>query len=98
MDFKTVYDNTNKTAFYISLISSVGLLIAGLCVPPYGVIDPSLLKGVGELFGFATLATINNAINKGSKITFNKGNMNMTVDHDNDNEDDNASQTSVNPA
>ena len=44
--------------FWICLIVGVGLFISGFCVPPMGEIDGSVLKAVGILFGFATLAQI----------------------------------------
>ena len=45
-------------AFWMTLVTSIGLIIAGFCVPPTGVIDGSVLKSVGLLLGFATLAQI----------------------------------------
>ena len=45
-------------AFWLTLCTSIGLIVAGFCVPPTGVIDGSVLKGVGILLGFATLAQI----------------------------------------
>lgn len=35
------------------LIFGVCLIIAGFCVPPVGVIDGSVLTGLGEVFAFA---------------------------------------------
>lgn len=45
-------------AFWLTLVTSIGLVVAGFCVPPTGVIDGSVLKSVGLLLGFATLAQI----------------------------------------
>ena len=44
--------------FWICLIVSISLIVAGFCVPPMGIIDGSVLTAVGILFGFATLAQI----------------------------------------
>lgn len=44
--------------FWICLIVSVVLFVGGFCVPPMGVIDGSILKAVGILFGFAVVAQI----------------------------------------
>ena len=44
--------------FWICLIVSIGLIVAGFCVPPMGIIDGSVLTAVGILFGFASLAQI----------------------------------------
>ena len=35
------------------LIFGIILIIAGFCVPPVGVIDGSVLTGLGEIFAFA---------------------------------------------
>ena len=42
---------------HISFIVSLGLAIAGFCVPPHGVIDPSVLKAIAEILGGTTLLT-----------------------------------------
>ena len=44
--------------FWICLIFSIGLIVAGFCVPPMGIIDGSVLTAVGILFGFASLTQI----------------------------------------
>ena len=54
-----VKEQARKTIpFWVCLISSVGLCIAGFAVPPMGVIDGSVLTAVGMLFGFATLGQL----------------------------------------
>lgn len=45
-------------AFWICLFTSVALFIGGFFVPPIGVIDGSVLKAVGLLLGFGTVAQI----------------------------------------
>lgn len=52
--------------FWVCLITAAALLVAGFIVPPMGVIDGSVLSGVGELFAFAALGQIP-AIVKASK-------------------------------
>ena len=42
---------------HLSFIVSIGLAIAGFCVPPHGVIDPSVLKVIAEIVGGSTLLT-----------------------------------------
>ena len=55
----------NKVAYWICLTLTIGFLIAGFIVPPMGVIDNSVLIAVGELFGFASLATLIAAVERG---------------------------------
>lgn len=40
---------------HIAFLVAMGLIIAGFCVPPRGVIDGSVLTAVGELLGGVTL-------------------------------------------
>lgn len=50
---------------------SVFLIVASFFVPPMGVIDGSVLASVGELFAFAALFKIGEAIERGmdAKVT-----------------------------
>ena len=69
-------------AGYITLIVSVGLLIASFIVPPTGVIDSSVLRGVAELFAFATLFKLPNiiqSISDGKQVTLAHGETTVTV-------------------
>lgn len=80
-------------AFWVCLICSIGLIVAGFLVPPTGEIDGSVLTAVGELFGFATLFVVYHAIEKGIDIKLQHGNTSVTAGDlnnrpDNNNEDD----------
>lgn len=65
--------------FWVCLCMSIALIVAGFCVPPTGVIDGSVLKGVGELFGFATLFTVWLAIKKGTNARVRHGKTSLSV-------------------
>ena len=52
--------------FYILSSIAVGLIIASFIVPPHGVIDPSVLAAVGEIFAFSSLYTVIIAIERGT--------------------------------
>lgn len=69
----------HKIVFYVSLITSVGLLVAGFVLPPQGVIDPSVLTAVGELIGFATIAQIPYIVDKGKSATISHGNTSISI-------------------
>lgn len=45
------------SAFRLTLLLSILLLVGGFVCPPMGVIDGSVLTAVGLLLAFATLAT-----------------------------------------
>lgn len=67
---------TKKTlGFWVCLISSVSLVIAGFFVPPMGVIDGSVLKAVGILMGFAVLAQLPVIIEVAGSVRVTKGDM-----------------------
>lgn len=63
---------------------SIGLYIGGFFCPPMGVIDGSVLKATGILFGFASLAVVAQAIHNGKIITFSKGDTEIEVGDDDD--------------
>lgn len=52
--------------FHLLTAISIGLVIASFIVPPTGVIDPSVLAAIGEIFAFASLGTVIKAIDKGT--------------------------------
>ena len=65
--------------FDIFSIVSLGLLIASFIVPPTGQIDPSVLAGTGEIFGFAALYVVFVAVLNGTKATVTKGGTTLSV-------------------
>ena len=61
--------------FWVCLITTIVLGIAGFCVPPMGVIDGSLLAFFAFLFGFATIAQIPTIIEVAGYVKMTKGDM-----------------------
>lgn len=55
------------------------LLVISLFIPPTGVIDESVLKAVGEIFGFAALGTVLYAINRGVDARLAKGDTSIEI-------------------
>ena len=51
-----------KVALIITTVLAFGLLIFGALTPPPGEIHPSILKAVGEMFGFAALWIVAHAL------------------------------------
>lgn len=71
--------------FYITLITSLMLIVGGSLVPPVGVIDGSVLTAVGLLLMFVTLAqvpSIINAARNGKSIKLSKGDCEVEVSAD----------------
>lgn len=59
--------------FTLSSTVAVVLIVAGFVVPPTGVIDPSVLTAVGELFAFAALAQLPEVLRRGHGMSLRKG-------------------------
>lgn len=80
----------HKIIFFVTLSTSIILLVAGFLLPPKGQIDNSVLVSVGELFAFAALASGIKAVENGkevqvkhkdTEITF--GDINKDMNNDN---------------
>lgn len=75
--------------FYILAGIAIAFLVASFVVPPLGVISPSVLEGVAEIFAFATLGTVIKAIDKGIDSKIKKGDIEVEIgDFNNNNSED----------
>ena len=63
----------NRIEFWICLLTSIGLLVGGFFVPPTGIIDGSVLQGVGLLLGFATLAQLPVVLSSAKSVKLKHG-------------------------
>ena len=65
----------SKATFLLCLIVSVGMMVGGFFVPPLGIIDGSIITGVGELLAFAALAMVPSVISsaKSTKVITRSG-------------------------
>lgn len=79
MSLRTIYTNLNKAAFWVCLIFSIILITASFFIPPLAVVDGSIIACVGEIFAFATLGTVIEAISKGSDVSVSHGSTTVTV-------------------
>ena len=81
-------------AFWVCLTITIGLFVAGFCMPPYGKIDGSILTAGGVLFAFATLETVHVALRKGVDAKVKHGKTELTVgDLNKDKTEDNGAET-----
>lgn len=68
---------------HLAMIVSVGLGIAAFCIPPYAVIDRSILAFIAEITGAAALLTflvkLPEYIEKGATAKFQRGNTSIEV-------------------
>ena len=72
--------------FHILTGIAIALIIISFILPPTGEIDPSVLQGVGEIFGFLSLYTLLRAIEKGTGASFHKGDLELEIKEDHNQE------------
>lgn len=90
---KTPTQRHSMWLFVATTTAAIVLIVAGFVVPPTGVIDPSVLTAVGELFAFATLAQLPAMLESGHKVKVQKGDTTIELHDttpnltDNDNND-----------
>ena len=81
------FTKSNKIAFWVCLAISVTLLTVSFLLPPTGKIDPSVLRGVGEIFAFAVLYTVIEALQRGTDVNFHKGDIDISLNNPDKDED-----------
>ena len=81
------FTKSNKIAFWVCLAISVTLLTVSFLLPPTGKIEPSVLRGVGEIFAFAILYTVIEALQRGTDVNFHKGDIDISLNNPDKDED-----------
>lgn len=84
-----IHNVSRPTSFLLVVLTiiTVGLIVASFLVPPTGVIDPSVLKAAGEIFAFATLFVVREAIKEGLSVKASHGNTTIEVGRDEEEEE-----------
>lgn len=79
--FKVLYNAIDKNwGFWIFAIASILLIAISFFMPPMGEIAPSVIKAVGELFGFASLWTIVHGIDRGCDVALKHNDTEIKID------------------
>lgn len=65
--------------FWVFGVVAIVLLTVSFFMPPVGVITPSALEGVAELFAFASLGAVYKAIDKGKTASVSHAGTTITV-------------------
>lgn len=68
-------------ALWVCLTMTIALFIASFVTPPKWVIDQSIFKAAGFLFGFATLFEVREAIREGLGVKLTHGDTTVEI-HD----------------
>lgn len=80
--FKVLYKAIDKNwGFWIFAIASILLIVISFFMPPMGEIAPSVIKVVGELFGFASLWTIVHGIDRGCDVALKHNNTEIDINN-----------------
>ena len=79
--FFAKFNKFDKIAFWVCLAISVTLLTVSFLLPPSGQIDPSVLRGVGEIFAFAVLYVVIEALQRGTDVNFHKGDIDISLNN-----------------
>lgn len=66
-------------ALWVCLATTIGLFVMSAVMPPKGVVDPSMFKAAGYLFGFATLFVLREAIREGLGVKLTHGDTTIEV-------------------
>lgn len=72
---------STAVGLWVCVICSIGLFIASFIVPPLGEISPSVLKAGGEIFAFAALIMLREAIMEGLGVKMTHGQTTIEI-HD----------------
>lgn len=67
------------TAFWLTLIIAIALIVTGVFTPPYAEVDGSILESVGLLFLWPALAFGNKALEEGKVARITKGDATISI-------------------
>lgn len=72
---------STTVGLWVCIICALGLFVASFCVPPMGEISPSVLKAGAEIFAFAGLLELREAVIEGLGVRLTHGGTTIEV-HD----------------
>lgn len=77
--------HADKYIFYVCLAAAIIVGVISFVLPPTGIIDPSVLKFIALLLGFAALGIAGQNLANGKDVTFTHGDTEVAIG---DNDDD----------
>lgn len=72
---------STSIALWTCLLMTIAMFMVSICLPPYAEIHPSIFKGAGVLFAFATLFEVREAIREGLGVKLTHGDTTVEI-HD----------------
>jgi hypothetical protein len=76
-----VHKHADKYIFYVCLVAAIIVGGVSFVLPPTGIIDPSVLKFIALLLGFAALGVAGQNLANGKGVTFSHGETEVTIDN-----------------
>lgn len=77
--------HADKYIFYVCLAAAIIVGVVSFILPPTGIIDPSVLKFIALLLGFAALGIAGQNLANGKDVTFTHGDTEVAIgDNDED--------------
>ena len=81
---KNNYRHADKYIFCVCLAAAIIVGAVSFVLPPTGIIDPSVLKFIALLLGFAALGVAGQNLANGKDVTFSHGETEVTIGDDKD--------------
>ena len=82
---ENIKKHADKYIFYVCLAAAIIVGVVSFVLPPTGIIDPSVLKFIALLLGFAALGIAGQNLANGKDVTFTHGDTEVAIG---DNDDD----------
>lgn len=82
---ENIKKHADKYIFYVCLAAAIIVGVVSFVLPPTGIIDPSVLKFIALLLGFAALGVAGQNLANGKDVIFSHGETEVTIG---DNDDD----------
>lgn len=76
---ENIKKHADKYIFYVCLASAIIVGVVSFLLPPTGIIDPSVLKFIALLLGFAALGVAGQNLANGKDVIFSHGETEVTI-------------------
>lgn len=82
---ENIKKHADKYIFYICLAAAIIVGVVSFILPPTGIIDPSVLKFIALLLGFAALGVAGQNLANGKDVIFSHGETEVTIGDNDEN-------------
>ena len=82
---ENIKKHADKYIFYVCLAAAIIVGVVSFLLPPTGIIDPSVLKFIALLLGFAALGVAGQNLANGKDVIFSHGDTEVTIGDNDEN-------------